>query len=181
MSAFRYWTIVSKNTQGALRIFLLVLAALYNSVSIAQQWYLSPVYHGRNIYSVSILDRTNIVAGGGNEQNDSLQEIFISHSGGMGWDFANNQGGGYIRSIDFTDELNGIAVGYAGKILKTENGSVSWEQVFGPAPISQRNFTTVHYKDAQTVLAFGGRNYGNDTMQMAATPGLLYAMRQVVG
>ena len=146
-----------------LKIALIFLLLSLNS--FAQQWYLSPVYHSRNIYDVEILDRASILAGGGNEQNDSLQEIFISYSGGMDWNFANNQGGGYIRSMDFIDAQNGLAVGYAGKILKTENGSASWEQVYGLAPISQRNFTTVHYKDAQTVLAFGGRSYGNDTIQ----------------
>ncbi len=146
-----------------LKVFAFIL--FFNYSAVAQQWYLSPVYHSRNMYSAAILDRENIVAGGGNEMNDSLQDIFKSTSGGLNWNFSNNQGGGYIRSMSFSDTLNGIAVGYAGKILKTENGAFSWSQAYPPSPNSARNFNKVLHLDAQTLLAFGGRNYGNDTLQ----------------
>lgn len=131
----------------------------------AQQWYFSPVYHGRNMYSVAVLDRTHVIVGGGNESNDSLQDIVRSTEGGMQWLFSSNQGGGYIRSMAFNDTLNGMAVGYAGKILKTVNGAESWDQVYAPYPNSARNFNKVLYLDNQNIIAFGGRNYGNDTIQ----------------
>lgn len=131
----------------------------------AQAWLNSPVVHQRHIYSVEIIDRDHVIAAGGSESNDSLQDIFKSLSGGLVWDFSSNQGSGYIRSVDFIDSANGLAVGYAGKIMKTTNGATSWNQVYGPFPISQRNFTTVNYLSDQTVLAVGGRNYTNDTLQ----------------
>src|SRR5688572_4771326 len=88
------------------------LIILFCGNSFAQQWYLSPVYHGRDIYSVAVLDRINIVSAGGHEQNDSLQEIFKSATGGMTWDFSDNEFGSHIRSLDFIDDAqNGLAVG----------------------------------------------------------------------
>lgn len=144
-------------------IFVLLLVVSFNSRS--QQWLSSPVYHGRSMYDVEVLDRVNIVVGGGNEQNDSLQDIFTSTAGGLSWSYSSSGGGGYIRSIDFADEQNGLAVGYAGKILKTADTAATWQQVYGPSPIAQRNFTTVKYLTPQTVLALGGRNYTNDTIQ----------------
>ncbi len=148
-----------------MRFFFLFFLSFLSFISIAQQWYLSPVYHQRNVYSVYPHSRTNIIAGGGNEQNDSLQDIFKSYSGGMTWDFANNGGGGYIRSIDFTDSINGIAIGYAGKILKSGDGGGSYSRIYPPGAMTQRNFTTVLYNSPQTVFGFGGRNYPNDTIQ----------------
>ncbi len=142
-----------------------VIFLLFSHTLTAQQWYNSPVYHNRNVYSVFPHSRTNIVAAGGNESNDSLQDIFKSYTGGMTWDFASNQGGGYIRSMDFSDSLNGLAVGYSGKILKSVDGGASWERVFLSGAMNQRNFTTVKYSSAQTVFAFGGRNYTSDTIQ----------------
>lgn len=146
--------------------FLFLLCCLQLNSAFAQNWFQSPVYHGRNVYSLHIIDRINIVAAGGNEQNDSLQDIYKSPTGAMTWNFSNNEGGGYIRSLAFSDENKGLAVGYAGKILKTTNAAESWERIFPPSPMTQRNFTTVIYKNPQTAYTFGGRNYsGADTMQ----------------
>ncbi len=149
-----------------LRFFRIsVVALLFSFNAYAQQWLSSPVYHGRNMHSLAILDRVNIVVGGGNEQNDSLQDIFTSTAGGLSWAYSSAQGGGYIRAMDFADDQNGLAVGYAGKILKTTNAATSWQQIYGPSPIAQRNFTTVKYLTPQTIVALGGRNYTNDTIQ----------------
>ncbi len=166
MTRLTYSQYKKKNTQVPLRIFLFILLASIFSIPVAaQQWYNSPVSHGRNIYAVYPHSRTNIVAAGGSESNDSLQDIFYSYTGGMIWDFGNHTGGGYIRSLDFADSLNGLAVGYAGKILKSVDGGASWSRIFPPGAMNQRNFTTVHYTNPQTVFAFGGRNYTNDTLQ----------------
>lgn len=146
-------------------LYIIQILLLISSNCFSQQWYLSPVYHGRHMYDVEILDRTHHIAGGGNEQNDSLQDIFKSYSGGMTWDFANNGGGGYIRSVDFVDSVNGIAIGYAGKILKSADGGGSFSRIYPPGAMTQRNFTTVLYTSPQTVFGFGGRNYPNDTIQ----------------
>lgn len=144
-------------------LFLLPLAI---SVS-AQTWYYSPVFHGRDIYDVFVHSRSKIVCGGGTSTSggDSLQSMFISNAGGMVWNMANEGNGGHPRSIDFIDELSGLAVGFAGKILKTTDGGGSWTRIHPQGILTQRNFTTVVYKDAQTVYAFGGRDYQNDNAQ----------------
>ena len=144
---------------------IIVLVLLSCSNVLAQQWYLSPVNNGRNIYSVAVPSRTHIIAAGGNESNEALQDIFNSTSGGMTWNFSNHRTSGYIRSTQFIDDQTGIALGWAGAILKTSNGAANWDSIAPPAGMNQRNFTTVLYKDAQTLFAFGGRNYTNDTMQ----------------
>lgn len=146
--------------------FLIFFALAFSSVSVkSQQWYLSPVFHGRNVYSVFPHTRTNVIVAGGNESNDSLQDIFKSYSGGITWDFGNHGGGGYIRSLDFSDSINGLAVGYAGKILRTTDGGGSWERILPEGVLTQRNYTTVRYVNEETVFAFGGRDYINDTLQ----------------
>lgn len=147
------------------RFFTLFISVFISVGCSAQAWLNSPVVHQRHIYALEIIDREHVISAGGSESNDSLQDIFKSTSGGLVWDFSSNQGSGYIRSVDFIDSANGLAVGYAGKIMRTTNGATSWDQIYGPFPISQRNFTSVNYLSTQTVVAVGGRNYTNDTIQ----------------
>ncbi|MGE0638484.1 MAG: YCF48-related protein [Bacteroidia bacterium] len=117
------------------------------------------------MYSVEIISRTHVIIAGGNETNASLQDIYKSTAGAIAWNFGHHTGGGYVRSLDFIDEQTGIAVGWRGTILKTTTYGYDWDSITPPVNMDQRNFLKTLYTDAQTVLAFGGRNNGNDTMQ----------------
>ena len=66
--------------QGLFLIFI-----LSSKFSNAQNWGVSNVPHGRNINDIHILNTSQIVIAGGNESNDSLQEIFKSNDGGLDW------------------------------------------------------------------------------------------------
>lgn len=146
--------------------FLIFFILTITTASVkSQQWYLSPVFHGRNIYSVEVNSRTNIIAAGGNESNESLQDIYRSESGAISWNFGHHTGGGYVRSVDFIDEQIGLAAGWRGTILKTTSYGFDWDSITPPANMGQRNFTKLLYRDAQNVLVFGGADNGNDTMQ----------------
>src|ERR1035437_8496105 len=124
--------------------FLILLLSLTQTLT-AQQWSMTNVPHNRTINSVIILDTMHIVVGGGNETNDSLFDIFKTNDGGFTFDFSSNGFGYWIKSMNFTDAVNGIAVGYSGKILKTTDGAVSWATMV--SPISDRNYNKVVYKD----------------------------------
>ncbi|MCG3164302.1 MAG: Ycf48-like protein [Bacteroidia bacterium] len=166
MILYKYRNKYSENTQAALRIFLLMVLTCGNIFnSFSQQWYLSPVFHSRHMYSVEILSRTHVIIGGGNESNASLQDIYKSTAGAIAWNFGHHTGGGYVRSVDFIDEQTGLAAGWRGTILKTTSFGYDWDSITPPANMDQRNFLKLLYRDAQNVLAFGGKNNLNDTMQ----------------
>ena len=69
---------------------LFLIFILSSKFSNAQNWGVSNVPHGRNINDIHILNTSQIVIAGGNESNDSLQEIFKSNDGGLNWDFSHN-------------------------------------------------------------------------------------------
>lgn len=139
-------------------LLLLHIAVL----SFAQQWYYSPVPRGRHVNAVKILDSIHIVAGGGNEFNDSLKDVFLSGNKGLSWGSSSNAISPWVTSIAFSDALHGIGVGYTGTILKTSNGAISWANA--PTPIN-RQFNKVFYLNAQTAFIVGGSVPRSDTLQ----------------
>ena len=143
--------------------YIPVLLFLGNEISYAQQWYFSFVPNGRHTNSIKILDPTHIVAGGGNEFNDSLQDIFLSSDKGLTWDYGHNFfNTPWIKSLTFTNTVHGISVGYSGTILKTNDGSKSWLPVSTPI---NRQFNKVTYTDPQTFFIVGGSVPRTDTLQ----------------
>lgn len=103
------------------------------------------VPHGRNMNAIHIINPSQIVIGGGNESNDSLQEIFKSNDGGLNWEFSHNVFGPWVSSMAYKDAVNGFAVGYSGLILKTVNGATSFIQVSAPV---NREFHKIIYTDS---------------------------------
>ncbi len=137
-------------------VFLLI------NLSYAQQWYYSPVPRGRHINAVKILDSLHMVAGGGSESNDSLKDVFLSINKGLSWGGSSNARSPWIKSMAFSDAVNGIAVGYTGTIQRTTNRAIFWTDV--PTPIN-RQFNKVFFQNAQTVFIVGGTVPRTDTIQ----------------
>ncbi|MDB5228153.1 MAG: hypothetical protein JWN78_2346, partial [Bacteroidota bacterium] len=141
---------------------ILILLFFSNEISYAQQWYPSFVPRGRHVNAISILDSTHIVVGGGNEFNDSLQDIFLSSDKGITWDFSTNSIKPWIKSMEFSDSTHGLSCGYSGTILKTENGGRSWSPVSNPI---NRQFNKIVYVTPQLVFIAGGSVPRTDTLQ----------------
>ena len=141
---------------------ILLFLFFTSEIACAQQWFYSFVPRGRHINSIEILDSTHIVVGGGNEFNDSLQDIFLSSDKGLTWDFSANSIKPWIKSMDFSDSIHGLSCGYSGTILKTNNGARSWSPV--PNPIT-RQFNKVKFITPQLVFIAGGTVPREDTLQ----------------
>ena len=142
---------------------LIFFFLLFSSeIACAQQWYYTFIPRGRHVNSIVILDTAHIVAGGGNEFNDSLQEIFLSTDKGLTWGSSIGGINPWIKSIDFSDTINGLSCGYSGTILKTNNGARSWTRIANPI---NRQFNKVKFVSPQLAFIAGGSVPREDTLQ----------------
>ncbi len=101
---------------------------------------------------VNVNAQTYYVAGG-NRSNDSIQSILKTVDGGTNWLLVLDQPGPWLKSIFFTDTLNGVAVGDSGVILKTTNGGGLWAPVASPI---QRDFNGITFINSNTGFIAGG-------------------------
>ena len=134
-------------------------------VSLAQQWVNVPVSHGRETNSIAILNPSHILIAGGNESNDSIEDVFRSDNYGVYWTICpigNIPTGlsSWIKSIAFADTLTGYGVGYNGKMIYSSDGGASWN--FGSSPID-RNWNKVVYAGPSTLFVAGGWQIGDMT------------------
>jgi len=119
-------------------------------------WHTTYVPHLRHINSVGILNPDHIISAGGNEFNDSLQSIFFSGDQGFSWEINPlDDISAWIKSIDFTDSMHGIGVGYSGKMVKTYDGGHVWAQTVTPVS-NTRHFNKVFFLDSLTGFVAGG-------------------------
>ncbi|MDB5227787.1 MAG: hypothetical protein JWN78_1980 [Bacteroidota bacterium] len=143
--------------------FLLILLFFSSEIACAQQWYSSFIPRGRHVNSIKILDTSHIVAGGGWEFNDSLQELFLSSDKGLTWEGSStNSIKPWIKSMDFSDSIHGLSCGYTGTILRTDNGARLWSPVSTPIT---RQFNKVKFVNPQLVFIAGGSVPREDTLQ----------------
>ena len=151
--ASSYYPIVS------VLLFFLIATGTAN----AEQWYHTHVPRGREVNALKFLSNDKILYAGGNEFNDSLQEIWVSPDRGLEWENVNNiLTPPWLKSMAFKDTLTGIATGYTGTIIKTTNGAASWVKI--PTPIN-RQFNKVIYTNPNTLYIAGGSVPRSDTLQ----------------
>ena len=148
---------------GVLLLFVLLFIV---KPANAQQWYLSsPPYH-RTVNSISFLDSTTIILGGGNQNNDSIETIYRTNDKCESWSYFTDTLSSWVKSIAFADTANGFGVGFNGKMVCTHNGGRSW--AWGSSPL-YRDFNKVVYTNAHTLLVAGGwqmsGNNRTDSMQ----------------
>lgn len=141
----------------SVRISLITLFILFGFSVTAQNWSLTTIPHGRNIFGIHIFNQENIAVAGGNLQNDALQSIFLSGNSGLTWNVNHDFIAPMINSIDFFD-TTGFAVGNEGIMLKSSNGGQNWTSV--NSGIS-RQLNEIKYLNDSTLIAVGG----NDTYQ----------------
>ncbi len=118
----------------------------------------------RNYYGVYFTDALNGIAVGGNKTNDSIQTILKTTDGGNNWTVITDNLGSMLEDVMFIDTNNGIAVGDKGKILITNDGGTTWTTSAVTGNLTSREFSGVHFFDANTGIVVGG-NTANDSIQ----------------
>lgn len=145
-------------------VFLLVICNAVSQMASAQQWYSTNVPRSRHINALKFLSPDDILFGGGNEFNASLQELWISRNKGMEWENVTNIAGQpWIKSMAFLDTIKGFAVGDSATILKTENSARFWTVI--PKPIQNRELNKIIYITPQILFIVGGSIPLADTVQ----------------
>ena len=133
------------------------------NAAFAEQWFHSFVPRGRHVNALKFLSPVNILYAGGNEFNDSLQDMWLSHSNGLEWESVNNIGTPpWFKSLAFTDTLTGFVVGYSGTIYKTVNGATFWTKIDPPVT---KQFNKIIYVTPQILFIAGGSVPREDTTQ----------------
>ncbi len=94
---------------------------------------------------------------GGNKARDSIQTILKSTDNGYTWDVMYDVYGPWLKSLFFTNTLNGIAVGDNGVIITTANGGNTWTSITPPV---QRDFNAITFINADTGYIVGGTPSG---------------------
>ncbi len=139
-------------------------AVLFASLHVCcQQWYYSPAPNGRDINTVKIFNHDTIITAGGwhiinPSQTEISPAVFKTTISGLGlWNVVNyaDPNPNWIRSMDFTDPDNGIAVGWGGKISVTTDGGESW--VPGSPSVS-RDFNKIFIINSQDMIIAGGEH-----------------------
>jgi len=140
-------------------IFFLCFNALFLR---AQHWH----YHNPTLWfdinSIELLGPGTVAIGGGREANDSIQVMFQSEDYGLSW-YENAHDGlaPWNKSMAFSDSLNGIAVGYEGRIIKSGDAGRNWG--FNVYPVN-RDLNKIVYSGAGTFYVAGG-NKTHDSIQ----------------
>ncbi len=135
---------------------------LISITACAQQWHPSHGVRGRDINSIAIFSRDNILTVGGNRENDSIQSIFQSGNEGLLWNIISDNISSWLTSMAFRDSLHGIAAGFNGKIIKTSDGGANWSRV--NSPVYTRHFNKIVFIDSLNAFIAGGRQ-SNDSIQ----------------
>ncbi|MDB5228155.1 MAG: hypothetical protein JWN78_2348 [Bacteroidota bacterium] len=143
-------------------LYLLLSFTLFIQLANAEQWYHTFVPRGRHVNALKFLSPQSILFGGGNEFNDSIQDMWLSYNKGLEWGNVTAQPKPWVKSLAFIDTLTGFAVGYSGQIFKTQNATAFWTQI--PAPVT-RQFNKVIYVTPQILFIAGGSVPRTDTTQ----------------
>lgn len=113
-------------------------------------------YHSRILNDVFVNDFNHICLVGGNKQNDSIQTIFLSNDAGNTWNYISDNLGSWLTSVYFTTSIQGMSVGYDGKVLKTVDGGNTWTKINLTGNLNQRHFSSVFFTDSQNGFIVGG-------------------------
>jgi len=142
-------------------IGILFICAFINT-SVAQRWnYYNPtIWYDLN--TIEIPGTGVIAIGGGHEAHDSTQIMFQSHDYGHTWNENAHDGlKPWIKSIAFSDSIHGYAVGYEGRIIRSDDAGAAWGH---DTLIVNRSLNKIFYAGSGTYYVAGG-NKTNDSMQ----------------
>lgn len=121
-----------------------------NSATESDWKWMNPLPQGNDLMSLNLFANGKAITVGGNGTT-----IFISENGtDLSVDFGIAGFLGLISDVLFTDELNGIAIGTTGTILKTNNGGTEWEII--PSGIT-KNLNAVSFATTDIGVIVGER------------------------
>jgi len=142
-------------------VFIALTAIIFQSIK-AQQWHHYNPTAWFDVNAVEIPGPGIIAIGGGQETPDSIQVMFKSPDYGVTW--IENAHDGYApwnRSIAFSDSVNGIAVGFNGRIIRSDDAGGNWGHTIVPA---NRDFNKIFYAGSGIYYIAGG-NKAHDSIQ----------------
>lgn len=128
------------------------LGAVYLTKDSAKTWQKQAVSPLGNCHDIIMLsEQTSIVV-------CDWQGIYRTTDGGATWNNLNEFGSPSLRSVSFaSDNKNGVVVGSNGIILRTYNGSNSWEVVFDRVVDDAVSLNTVAAINSEIAVAGGTR------------------------
>lgn len=139
-------------------MFLLFPCSILN----AQQWHFFNPTAWFDINTIELLGPGIIAIGGGQESHDSIQVMFQSSDYGLSWyENAHDGPSPWTRSMAFSDSVSGLAVGYGGKIIRSDDAGRNWGHNFVPV---NRNLNKIVYAGSGIYYVAGG-NKSNDSIQ----------------
>ncbi len=98
---------------------------------------------------------TAIMFGGDGIPNSDVIHVYRTENRGFGWNSSKYLPAGRAGvAIDFSDNLNGTAVGKAGAIGRTTDGGLTWEAQTSPVI---ENLNSVHFIDSLNGAAVGDK------------------------
>lgn len=83
--------------------------------------------------------------------------ILHSKDAGKTWTRQPTVGSVSVESVSFADASHGIAVGWAGAILRTVDGGVTWEPIKSPAALWSFNSVFMRDKDSAWAVGMSGQ------------------------
>ena len=128
----------------------------------AQQWHFFNPTAWFDVNTIELLGPGIIAIGGGQESHDSIQVMFQSSDYGLSWyENAHDGPSPWIRSMAFSDSVSGFAVGYDGKIIRSDDGGRNWGHNIVPV---NRNLNKIVYAGSGIYYIAGG-NKDHDSIQ----------------
>ena len=114
----------------------------------------------RPFYSVCLIDSNTGTTAGGNATYSAL--VYRTTNGGVNWAQQTNGGSGFLNSVSFSDNNNGMVVGQNVIIIHTTNGGSNW--------LTQQSGITdwlycVKLINANTGFAVGGSSSSTDILK----------------
>jgi photosystem II stability/assembly factor-like uncharacterized protein/phosphodiesterase/alkaline phosphatase D-like protein len=149
--------IIPLTTKTLIIVFLSFSSSIY-----AQLWHKYNPTLGYDVNCVEILGPGVIAIGGGWESNDSTQIMFQTTDYCQTWiENAHDGLAPWNKSMAFSDQLNGYAVGDDGNIIKSDDAGQNWG--WNVHPIN-RSLNKIVYVSGGTYYIAGG-NKTNDSIQ----------------
>jgi photosystem II stability/assembly factor-like uncharacterized protein len=143
------------------KILLLVFFSFSNPI-YAQLWHKYNPTLGYDVNCVEILGPGVIAIGGGWESNDSTQIMFQTTDYCQTWiENAHDGLAPWNKSMAFSDQLNGYAVGDNGNIIKSDDAGQNWGWNVHPI---DRSLNKIVYVSEGTYYIAGGRK-SHDSIQ----------------
>jgi photosystem II stability/assembly factor-like uncharacterized protein len=133
----------------------------------SQQWYTTYAPHGRDVEASCIVSPGAIFTAGGFEVAEQFEDIFRSSDYGVGWNVnGTDTPTSMVRSIVFTDSLNGYGVCYLGKFVKTTDGGDNWVKV---DTFANKNFFEIIHVAPSNLFIVGGSRLNDSATILKST------------